>query len=214
MLKKHKGLMILTSIIILLPMLAGVLLWDQLPEQVATHWGFRGEADGWSSRPMAVFGMPLVLLAIHWVGLWFTEQDRRNHGANAKMKMLMLWLLPAVSLFGSGSIYASAMGQKMQVDRLAFLFMGLLFTILGNYLPKCRQNYTIGIKIVWTLSSEENWNATHRLAGKLWMVGGLLMLLCGFLPVAWTVWMLPLILGIMVVIPMVYSWWFARNQKG
>ena len=59
MLKKNKGLMILTSVIILLPMVAGILLWEQLPERMATHWGVNGEADGWSSRPVAVFGMPL-----------------------------------------------------------------------------------------------------------------------------------------------------------
>ena len=78
MLKKNKGLMILTSVIILLPMLAGILLWEQLPERMATHWGVNGEADGWSSRPVAVFGMPLFLLAIHWLGVWVTGQDRRN----------------------------------------------------------------------------------------------------------------------------------------
>ena len=178
MLKKNKGLMILTSVIILLPMLAGILLWDRLPEQMATHWGGNGEADGWSSRPVAVFGLPLFLLAIHWLGVWLTGQDRRNRNQNEKVLQMMFWIAPVISLFGMGSTYASALGQPPRIDRLAMLLLGIVFTIIGNYLPKCRQNYTIGIKIVWTLSDEENWNATHRLAGKLWVIGGLLLCCC------------------------------------
>ena len=60
--------------------------------------------------------------------------------------------------------------------------MGVLFTLVGNYLPKCRQNTTMGIKVVWTLNNEENWNATHRFAGKLWVAAGLLTLFTAFLP--------------------------------
>ena len=214
MLKKNKGLMILTSVIILLPMLAGILLWDQLPERMATHWGVNGEADGWSSRPVAVFGLPLFLLAIHWMGVWLTGQDRRNRNQNEKVLQMMFWIAPVISLFGMGSTYAAALGQPLRIDRLAMLLLGIVFTIIGNYLPKCRQNDTIGIKIIWTLSDEENWNATHRLAGKIWTAGGLLLLLCAFLPGTVLPWVMPVVLGIMVVIPIVYSWWFHRNQKG
>ena len=214
MLKKNKGLMILTSVIILLPMLAGILLWDRLPEQMATHWGGNGEADGWSSRPVAVFGLPLFLLAIHWLGVWMTGQDRRNRNQNEKVLQMMFWIAPVISLFGMGSTYAAALGQPPRIDRLAMLLLGIVFTIIGNYLPKCRQNYTIGIKIVWTLSDEENWNATHRLAGKLWTAGGLLMLLTAFLPGNRHIYAAPLLLGVMVLVPVAYSWWFHRKQKG
>ena len=214
MVKKNKGLMILTSLIILLPMLAGILLWDQLPEKMAIHWDANGEANGWTSRPVAVFGLPLFLLAIHWMGVWLTGQDRRNRNQNERILQMMFWIAPVISLFGMGSTYAAALGQPPRIDRLAMLLLGIVFTIIGNYLPKCRQNYTIGIKIVWTLSDEENWNATHRLAGKLWVIGGLLLLLCAFLSGTALPWVMPVVLGIMVVIPIVYSWWFHRKQKG
>ena len=214
MLKKNKGLMILTSLIILLPVLAGILLWDRLPEQMATHWGGNGEADGWSSRPVAVFGLPLFLLAIHWMGVWMTGQDRRNRNQNEKVLQMMFWIAPVISLFGMGSTYAAALGQSLRIDRLALLLLGIVFTIIGNYLPKCRQNDTIGIKIVWTLSDEENWNATHRLAGKLWTAGGLLMLLTTFLPGNRHIYAAPLLLCVMVLVPVAYSWWFHRKQKG
>ncbi|MBR5537653.1 MAG: SdpI family protein [Clostridia bacterium] len=214
MLKKNKGLMILTSVVILLPMAAGVLLWEQLPQRMAIHWGMNGEADGWGSRPVVVFGMPLLLLAIHWLGVWITGQDKRNRHQNEKVLQLMFWIAPVIAVFGMGSTYASALGQSVPVDRLVLLLLGIVFAVIGNYLPKCRQNYTIGIKIVWTLSDEENWSATHRLAGKLWMAGGLLLLLCAFLPGAALSWVLPVVLGIMVIVPVVYSWRFSRRKEG
>ena len=67
MIKKHLKFLIMTSFIILLPILAGLLLWDQLPEQIPSHWNTDGEIDGWSSKPFAVFGLPLILLAVHWL---------------------------------------------------------------------------------------------------------------------------------------------------
>lgn len=208
MIKKNKGLMILTSVIILLPMAAGLLLWEQLPETMAIHWGANGEADGWSSRPVAVFGLPLLLLAIHWIGMSVTDLDSRNKAQNRKLLNMMMWLLPAISLFGIGSTYAAALGREMDILRYVYLFLGLLFIIIGNYLPKCKQNWFIGIKIKWTLENEENWNATHRLAGKLWVVGGLGMLICGFLSAAA---LIPVLLAAMVLIPVLYSWRYSKR---
>ena len=208
MVKKNKGLMILTSLIILLPMLAGTLLWDQLPEKMAIHWDANGEANGWTSRPVAVFGLPLFLLAIHFICAWGTDLDKRNRNQNEKIKQITLWIAPAVSLLGNSSTYAAAMGQEMDIVRYATLFMGLVFLMIGNYMPKCKQNYTIGIKLKWTLESEENWYATHRLAGKIWMAGGLGILICGFFSVHAPVFVLFLL---MVLIPVVYSWRYSKR---
>ena len=208
MLKKNKGLMILTSVLILLPIAAGVVLWGQLPEVMPIHWGANGEADGWSSRPVAVFGMPLLLLAVHWIGMWVTDLDSRNKTQNPKVRNLMMWLLPAVSLLGNGSTYAAALGQEMDILRYVYLLLGLLFIIIGNYLPKCRQNWFIGIKIKWTLEDEANWYATHRLAGKVWMVCGLGVLICGFFSAAY---LLPLLFAAMILIPVIYSWRYSKR---
>ena len=117
----------------MLPIAAGVVLWGQLPEVMPIHWGANGEADGWSSRPVAVFGMPLLLLAVHWIGMWVTDLDSRNKTQNPKVRNLMMWLLPAVSLLGNGSTYAAALGQEMDILRYVYLLLGLLFIIIGTY---------------------------------------------------------------------------------
>ena len=89
------------------------------------------------------------------------------------------------------------------------IVIGLVLAIVGNYLPKCKQNYTIGIKIPWTLNSEENWNKTHRLAGWIWTFGGLLIMLTGFLGGFWIFFIVVLL---MVVAPLVYS--YLLHRKG
>ena len=89
------------------------------------------------------------------------------------------------------------------------VFMGLLFAVIGNYMPKCKQNYTIGIKIPWTLNNEENWNKTHRFAGWLWTAGGIIMMLTGFFGGFWIFFVVMLL---MVLAPVLYS--YILHRKG
>ena len=120
--------------------------------------------------------------------------------------------MPVVSLFSNGVIYATAFGMELDVIRLMPLLLGLMFVFIGNYMPKCKQNFTLGIKIKWTLENEENWNATHRFAGKAWVLGGLLLLLCTFLPTKLLVYVSFFVLIPIVFIPIIYSYIYYRKQ--
>ena len=209
MIRKHLKTLILTSLVTLLPILLGVLLWDRLPAQMPTHWNIAGEVDGWSSRPMAVFGMPLFLLAIQWVCVLATVADPKRENHSDKILHMVLWLIPVISLACQGASYAAALGAAVQIDRIMCLLLGVVFILVGNYLPKCKQNYTIGIKIAWTLHSEENWNRTHRFAGWLWVVCGFVMMLSAFVGGFWL--FLPVVL-VMVAAPFLYS--YLLHRKG
>ena len=90
MIKKHLRVLILTSVIILLPILAGLILWDKLPDQIPSHWNISGEVDGWSSKTMAVLGMPLILLALHWFSV-FATQDCRIHPESDIIYHFSVW---------------------------------------------------------------------------------------------------------------------------
>ena len=212
MIKKNLKALIISSVIILLPIIAGLLLWDQLPERFATHWGVDGQPDGWAGKPMAVFGMPLFILAVQWIGALVTAADPKNKNQTNKAFTVVLWITPAISLLGAGMIYGTALGMVIQVNTLMPIFMGILFLFVGNYLPKCKQNHTIGLKLPWTLDNEENWNATHRLGGKVWVAAGVLMLLCTFLPESWNVVGVFVVTVAAVVIPCVYSYVYYRKQ--
>ena len=209
MIKKHLKVLIITSLVILLPILAGVILWNQLPEQIPSHWNAVGEIDGWSSKPFAVFGMPIILLAFQWLCVLGTGADPKKANHPEKIVHLVLWIIPILSIVLSAITYTVALGQDVRVEVVMPIIIGLVLAIVGNYLPKCKQNYTIGIKIPWTLNSEENWNKTHRLAGWIWTFGGLLIMLTGFLGGFWIFFVVVLL---MVVAPLVYS--YLLHRKG
>ena len=211
MMKANKKTLIITSIVTILPVLIGIICWNRLPDVMATHFGFNNEANGFSSKAFAVFGLPMILLAVLWVGAFVTAHDPKRQNISPKMFSLMLWIAPVISLVAAATIYPVNLGYELNIAFFSELLSGLMFIIIGNYLPKARQNYTIGIKIPWTLANEENWNRTHRLAGYLWMICGILMILISltrFVPAEWLIG----IFLIMVLVPCIYSFWLHAEK--
>lgn len=213
MLKKNKKYLILTSVITLLPMLIGVLLWNRLPEKIATHFDINGQADGWSSKGGAIFGITLFIFAIHIFCAVGTAADPKKKSISEKVYHLILWISPVCSLFSAVLIYGNALNYKINATMVCYLFVGLMFVVIGNYLPKCRQNYTIGIKIPWTIDSVDNWNATHRIAGPLWIIGGIIVIAAGIMG-SWKLWIFLTVSIAIAVIPCVYSFiYYIRHGK-
>ena len=211
--KNNKREILLTSLVCLLPLFAGAALYPRLPETMATHWDFSGNANGWSSRAATVFGLPLFILALHLV-CFYAESRESKKNRNPVLRTVLLWFCPAVSLLSGAMTLGTGLGYEMPISTVVPVFMGLLFLILSNYLPKIRQNRTMGIKLPWTLASEENWTRTHRAAGFTWVAAGLLMLLSALLRLhgpTVTVVLLALAVGI----PVLYSYlYYRRHEKG
>lgn len=213
MFRKHKVSIIISSIVLFLPILFGMIMWHDLPDTIVTHWGADGNADGTGGKAFAVFGLPAILLALHVVCLLFTLLDKKQSRQNAKALGMVFWIMPAVSLMVNGIMYRAAFGMEFNIALFMPLLFSALFLFMGNYLPKIRQNRTLGIKLSWTLNNEENWNKTHRFCGKVWVAGGLVMLLSICLPLAAMVWMVVGVTAAMVIIPVVYSYSIYRQHK-
>ena len=209
MIKKNWKVLTLTTIVMLLPVLAGLILWNQLPEKMPTHWNAAGEVDGWSSKAFAIFGLPLIMVAAQWLCMLGTAADPKRKNHPEKVLHLVLWIIPVLSVVLHAVTYATALGHSVPIEVVMPILIGLIFTIIGNYMPKCKQNYTIDIKIPWTLDNEENWNKTHRFAGFLWTICGLLIMLTGFFGGFWV--FLPITL-LMVLAPIIYS--YILHRKG
>lgn len=165
MIKQYKKELIVSTLLALLPIAAGLLLWNRLPGQLATHWGMHG-ADRWSGKAAAVFLQPLLLLAAHYLVLFLVFRDAKNRNQSKKVVGLLFWMIPAVSILVSGITYAVALGWKFRLAGLLFAGLGLMFAAIGNYFPKCRPNRTVGIRISWTLGSEENAGPQRQQRGK------------------------------------------------
>lgn len=185
MLKKNKNQIILTAAITLLPAFIGLILWNRLPEQLPTHWNFAGEVDGWSSKAFGVFFIPLLMTAIQIFTAVMMCIDPKNtvkkQNIPDKLFSIILWILPVVSIVISAVMYLAALDIPINITLVMGLLLGMLFIIMGNYMPKCRQNYTLGIRLPWTLDNEENWHKTHRLAGKVFVLCGIFLLISSFL---------------------------------
>ena len=211
MIKKNRNIIVLTSVVILLPMLAGLILWKKLPDEVATHFSMEGLADSFSHKSFAVFGIPVFLLAMQWICFLASLSDSKIKNMDSKIFKIVLWICPAVSLLTGGVVYSFALDVKFSISSVFMIFFGLFFIVIGNYLPKCRQNYSLGIRLPWTLNDEDNWNYTHRLAGRLWVAGGVILILSSFTK---QFWLFAVVTVLMIAIPVAGSfiYTFANNN--
>jgi uncharacterized membrane protein len=139
---------------------------------------------------------------------------KRYASVDDKMyKQLALYVVVFLSLLSLLITYASA-HEGVKIEKLLFPFLGLAFAGFGMYMPKIKQNYFAGFRLPWTLESEANWTATHRLAGKIWTVGGLLQFLSGLILQGELVFIFFIsIIIVMVIIPTVYSYLFFKKEK-
>ena len=172
---KNKRTLILTSIVILLPILIGILLWNKLPDSMATHFNFDNAADGYREKWFAVIMTPFILLALHLIMAMIIAADPRKKNISSKVYGINIWIIPSLSLALAAIIYPYNLGIHFNISLFIGIFMGITYIIIGNYLPKTRQNYTIGFKLPWTYANEENWNKTNRLSGVINIVIGILI---------------------------------------
>ena len=201
--KKNKTSIIISSVLILVPVLIGIILWDRLPDMIPTHFNLKGEADQYSLKIFTVFFMPLILLALHGIMIIGTASDPKGERVSDKIFNLILYIIPLVSIFVSTMIYLKAMNYDINITRIVLWFISVVFIITGNYIPKARQNYTIGFRTPWTLNDQENWDKTNRFGGYLMVAAGILTFICSFLPNTF-IFVLPLLI-LSGILPLIYS---------
>lgn len=200
----------ITTLLCLLPMVVGLALYNRFPEQMVTHWDATGTPNGYSSKFVAIFVLPGSLALLNMLMPFFMKMDPKYQNMGEKLKMLVVWIIPMVALFASGSTMAYGLGIDVPIPALGTALVGFVLVLIGNYLPKTKQSYTLGIKLPWTLYDEENWNKTHRLAGFLWVGCGLLILISSLF--SWRNYVLPISMILMIAVPTVYSYWIYKKN--
>lgn len=195
----------------LLPFIISLVFYSRLPAQVPTHWGADNQVDGYSSRNMAAFGIPFLMLGLALLlnVIYMIDPKRDNIRRSKEMRQVVRWFLVVLAVLVQLVIVLSGIGVPIDIGYVVSIPIAVLFVVIGNYLPKCRQNYTMGIKLPWTLADEENWTRTHRMAGYVWIVGGILMAVMGILRLSALYFA---VMICMVLIPGVYSYWIYRKK--
>lgn len=208
--KKHPLLTLLLVLVALLPAGYLALVWNELPQTVATHYGPDLQPDQMGNKTglwwMTGF-MTAVSIGMYWLlnNLHRFDPKRKGMPPSSTFNKLaagMVVFLSALSFI----IILSAKGTLVMQNFL-FPLLGLLFAFIGNYMHHIRPNYFAGLRLPWTLSSDENWRRTHELAGKLWFAGGLLLAVVSLFLSPKIIF--PVFIGIMLIItliPVVYSY--------
>lgn len=158
-------------------MIASVWFYNNFPETVAIHWDVYGEADNWASRGVAVFLFPAIILAVYIMFLALPKLDpkKERYTQFAKPYLIFKDLIVFFLVFLYFLTGLVNIGYDIALDVWIPISIGIMFIILGNYMAKIKMNWFVGIKTPWTLSSEEVWNKTHRVGGKAFILGGLLL---------------------------------------
>ena len=173
------------------------------------HFGINGEADGFASKPFAVIGIPVIMAGFNLIMHLASRLEKRRENYSKKLESLTYFIVPAICNIIFPIVLFKAMGKDVKIEVIIPVFVCIMLIFIGNYLPKCKQNSTMGIKIPWTLSSEENWNRTHHMSGYLWMGAGIIGLIASLLGASAVC--LP-IFAVIIIIPTVYS--YMLHKKG
>ncbi len=155
---------------------------------------------------------PALLLAAQVVCLFFVYRDPANKAQSKKVLSVAVWLFPVASCALALVRFYGALGGADNTFPAVCALTGLLFAIIGNYLPKCRRNSTVGIKVGWALADDGNWYATHRFAGAVWTVCGALTVLTAFLPQPFAAAALAALLAVITVAPVVRSYVYYKQH--
>ena len=190
-------------------------VYGALPEQVPTHWGWNGEVDDWGSRAFGAFMLPGVALAL-WVLLPMLRKidPRRTHYERFDdtfwlIVNMILGFMAAIHVLALGA----ALGWPLNISRAVNVLAGVMLMGLGNYLPRVRSNWWIGIRTPWTLDSERVWRETHRIAGFAFVAAGAITLLTAFLPPAVGQPVLLVAIATAALLPTIYSFVLYRREK-
>ncbi|MFM7770629.1 MAG: SdpI family protein [Bacteroidota bacterium] len=176
---------ILVILMAILPFAYAIYLYPSLNMQIPIHFNIEGKPDGWGSRE-SIFIAPgilgLVTIVVYFLLLNIEKFDpkRVSKSDNAGIKSLGFFISIFLTILSLCILYGSA-HDKVPMDKLILGILSLLFIGIGIYMPKLEQNYFAGYRIPWTLDNEENWKATHKLAGKCWSGAGFLQFIISIL---------------------------------
>ncbi|WP_375032447.1 SdpI family protein [Flavobacterium sp. LAR06] len=192
--------------IVLTPFVYLAIIWNNLPEKVPVHWNYKGEIDRWGDKFSLITILFLLPVLIYVLMTFIPRIDPKNRislmgGKFYQLKFILVLFMSLIALL----ILYTTKERSINNPNLVFALMGTFFVILGNYFKVIQPNYFLGIRTPWTLENSEVWKATHLFAGKLWVVGGLLLLLGGLLMSTTFANAFVFVIIIMVLFPVLYS---------
>ncbi len=171
-------------LLIALSVLIGVFAYPYLPDQMPMHWNIHGEVDGYWDKQYAAFFPPLLMIVLMALFIFMPRIDpkKENYKKFSSSYTIFITIMNVFFLLLQSMTISYGLGVNIDISLVVNLGIGLLFIVLGNYLPRIKHNYFIGIRTPWTLANEKTWRKTHQLSGKLFVMAGILLVAISFLP--------------------------------
>jgi uncharacterized membrane protein len=207
-------LKILNLILLLTAFVMPLMVYPKLPEMIPMHWNIKGEVDSYQAKQTAVWMLPGIVLLMWGLFQVLPKLDPKRE------KYKQFWpewqtlqtLLLGLFVYLDGVTLYIALNPGKEMTPLMFAGMGIMFAVMGNLLPKIRQNFFVGIKLPWTLADEENWNKTHRLGGWCFVAVGI-MFLVQAIKAIFVPELLFAVMLLTIIIPVGYSGWLYKQKK-
>lgn len=207
--KKNYKMLIIASLLCLVPLIYVFYFYNSLPQTIPTHFDLNGNANGYSKKTTLIF-LPVIFSALTLFAGFFTLNDPRlKNKKNTVVLTISIYMVALLCNLLIPLTILKALNKPINISTIISIFIAILFIILGNYLPKCERNYTIGIRTPWTMHSDKIWNKTHRLAGKLFVIGGFIIILATFF---FKFLFIPILI-IISIIPALYSFYLYKKEN-
>lgn len=200
--------------VVSMPFIYLAYIWTSLPGQVPLHWNIQGEIDRYGGKSELIL-IPLLLpLLIYLIFLIVPKIDPKStlNKMGGKFQTIQFSVTAFMSVLAMIILY-SVQKKSLLNPNYIVLSIGFLFIILGNFFQTIKPNYFIGIRTPWTLESEKIWKETHRLGGKLWFVGGILIVILSLvLDSKQNFIAFMIITGLISIIPILFSYLMFRKE--
>jgi uncharacterized membrane protein len=205
---------LLPALLVLAAVISSFYFYSHFPEQVPIHWNVKGEVDNYGSRAFGAFFFPGIIIGMYFLFLAIPYLDPKKDRYQQFRKVYHIFKTILVGfmvvIYFLSSL--SSLGYQIPINVWMPILVGILFIILGNYMAKIKPNWFMGIRTPWTLSSEEVWNKTHRLGGKAFIAGGLIMAVLGFTPASFFMPLFITLMVIVVIVPIIYSFIIFKKE--
>ncbi|HEX9797019.1 MAG TPA: SdpI family protein [Anaerolineales bacterium] len=201
---------------IVLVSLGTLFLYGQLPDPMPIHWNLVGQPDNFAAKTYGAFLLPATAVGIYLLLLVIPHLDPRRASYErfeGTYRILRTGIVLFMVFIQLVTLYSVLLGGNMLNSNLVILAVGLLFVLLGNYMPRVRSNWFVGIRTPWTLSNEHVWRKTHQLGGRLFVLTGLLLMASVVLPPSFSMAVILSSIVVCAVIPMGYSYWLYRRVR-
>lgn len=183
--KKTWGIILLSSLVILAPILYGLSVYQQLPANMVVHFNIHNQPDQWAPKPFVTFGIPVLMLLLQWVCVLVMRWRVQQNAAAPRFERVVYTIVPLINLVVYLVSIQFNLGHDVDVRRIVLLLISVIFIAMGNYLPTIpfeSQRYLNRPR----LKHRDLWQRFNRVLGYSFIGGGLILLVSLFFPAIWS----------------------------